>query len=486
MVAVPPLPEELRATLPPVVVAYLAALEAAVQTLTETNRLLAARVAELEARLRQNSTNSSRPPSSDPPGARPPAPPSAPGRRRPGGQPGHRGTFRLLLPATQVTQTERSVPATCDHCGTALAASPGPADPPDQRHQVVDLLPIQVQVTEHRLAARTCTTCGHVTRAAWPAGVPHGVVGPQLAATVAVLTGRYRLSKREAAACVADLCGVELAVGTISALEQQVSTALAPVVAEARAAVQTAVVVNMDETGWRQGRGRAWLWTVVTTLVTIFHIDRSRGGQVARALLGEAWSGIVGSDRYAAYRWLGVERRQVCWAHLKRDFQKLVDGGPGPGEVGLRLLACHAQVFELWHRFGAGELDRGELLALIGRVAAEVRAILEAATERGHPLAQSLGRELLAVWPALWTFVVVAGVEPTNNVAEQALRPAVLWRKGSFGTHSAGGSRFVERMLTVRASCRAQRRNLVAFLVAALTAAHRGQPHPSLLPPTNT
>jgi transposase len=485
MVELPTLPEEIRATLPPVVVAYLTALEGLVSTLTETNRLLTARVAELEARLGQNSTNSSRPPSADPPGARPAAPPSAPGRR-PGGQPGHRGAFRLLVTEPHITQIERYEPPACDRCGTPLAAAPGPDDPPDQRHQVVDILPMQVQVTEHQLAARTCTTCGHVTRAAWPAGVPRGVVGPQLAATVAVLTGRYRLSKREAAACLVDLFSVELSVGAISALEQQVSAALAPVVAEAQAAIQAAAVVNMDETGWRQARQRAWLWTVVTALVTVFHIDHSRSGHVARTLLGTEWAGIVGSDRYAAYRWLGVERRQVCWAHLKRDFQKLVDFGPGPRPVGERLLACHAHVFELWQRYRAGELERAELPLLIGRVAAEVRAILEAATERGHPVAQSLSRELLAVWPALWTFVVVEGVEPTNNVAERALRPAVLWRKGSFGTHSDGGSRYVERMLTVRASCRAQGRSVVGFLVAAITAAHLNQPHPSLLPTANT
>lgn len=308
MVEVPTLPPGVRATLPPVVVAYLVALEAALATVTETNRLLTVRVAELEARLGQNSANSSRPPSSDPPGTRSSSP--APSARRPGGPPGHRGAFRVRVPEALVAHRQRYVPPACDRCGTALAPAAGPNDPPDQCHQVVDVLPIQVQVTEHQLAARTCATCGHVTRAAWPAGVPRGVVGPQLAATTAVLTGRYRLSKREAVACLADLFGVELSVGAVSALEQQVSAALAPVMAEAQAAVGAAPVANMDETGWRQGRQRAWLWTVVTALVIVFHIDRSRGGQVARTLLGADWDGIVGSDRYAAYRWLGVERRQ--------------------------------------------------------------------------------------------------------------------------------------------------------------------------------
>jgi transposase len=476
MVERPPLTEETWATLAPEVVAYIAALEAAVQTLT-------ARVAELDARLRQNSSNSSRPPSSDAPRARS-VPPPAPDRRRPGGQPGHRGTFRVLVPAAQVTHIACHLPPVCDQCGTALAPAAGADDPPDHRHQVVEVLPVSVEVTEHRLAARTCGACGHRTRAPWPVGVPRGVLGPRLAAQAALLTGRYRLSKRETATCLADLFGVAVSIGTISAVEQQVSQALEPVVAQARAAVAAAPVVNMDETGWRQGRQRAWLWTVVTALVTVFHIDPSRGSAVVRTLLGPDWCGIVGSDRFSAYRWLGVDGRQVCWAHLRRDFQKLVDWGPGPRPLGLRLLACHTQVFELWHRHRSEQLDRTALVIALSRVGAEMHAVLETGRTSGHPVAQSLCRELLAVWPALWAFAVVEGVEPTNNRAEQALRPAVLWRKGSFGTHSAAGSRFVERMLTVSATCRQQDRRVADFLFTALTAAQTGQPHPSLLPAT--
>lgn len=474
MVELPQLPDEVRATLAPEVAAYIAALEAVVQQ-------LAGRVAELEARLRQTSANSSRPPSSDRPGTRP-APKPVPGQRRPGGQPGHQGQFRALVPVEEVARVERSVPAVCDQCGGALAADTGADDPPDIRHQVVDLPPLQAEVTEYQLAARHCRQCGHLTRAAWPAGVPQGVVGPRLAAATALLTGRHRLSKREAAACLADLVGADLAVGTVSAIEQQVSAALAPVGAEARAAVQTAVAANVDETSWRQGRRRAWLWTVVTAAVTVFHIDPSRGAAVVRALLGTEWAGIVGSDRFAAYRWLDPDQRQVCWAHLRRDFQKLGDWGAGPRPGGERLLACQTQVFELWHRFRAGDLERADLLLAVGRVAAERRAVLEGGRDGGHPVVQPLCRDLLAVWPALWTFVVVEGVEPTNNAAEQALRPAVLWRTGSFGTHSDAGSRFAERMLSVSATCRQQERSLFAFLVAAVTAAQAAQAHPSLLP----
>lgn len=481
----PHVPDEIRATLPPVVVAYLAALEAAVATLQAENAALRAEVEAVKARLGQNSTNSGRPPSSDPPRARPVSPPSR-GTRRPGGQPGHPGAFRALRPLEQVDRVVTVVPDTCRRCAHPLPAPAGADDPLDVRHQVQELPAVRVQVTEYRLAGRHCAACGALTRATLPAGVPARTIGPGLAAVSAVLTGRYRLTKREAGQCLADLFGAEVAVGTVSTIEQQVSAALAPVVAEARAAVRQAAVANVDETGWRQGRQRAWVWTVVTALVTVFQIDRSRGGQVLRTLLGPTWAGIVGSDRFSAYRWLAVEQRQVCWAHLTRDFQKLADWGPGPRPIGQRLLAITAQVFELWHRFQAGELDRWELTVAISRVAAEMAAVLDDGAVHGHPVAQALCRQLQALWPALWTFIVVAGVEPTNNAAERALRPAVLWRKGSFGTHSDDGSRFVERMLTVTATCRQQGRHLFAFLVDAITAASGGQPHPSLLPVATT
>jgi len=476
MDALPSLSVEIRAMLAPEVVAYVTALEAAVTALQQE-------VAALRARVSQDSTNSSRPPSSDLPGHRP-RPSVPPGSRRPGGQPGHRGFFRSLRPVEAVDAVVALRPVVCAHCGQTLTVDAGPADPAALRHQVLELPPIQVRVTEYQVAARTCADCGHITRAMWPADVPCGVVGPRLAATTSLLTGRYRLSKREAAQCLGDLFGADLAVGSISTVEQTVSVALAPVVAEARVAAQQAAVANLDETGWRQGRRRAWLWTMVTPLLTVFQMDRTRRGDVARALLGPDWGGIVGSDRYAGYRWLDVTRRQICWAHLKRDFQKLEDWGPGPRPVGQRLLALEREVFAWWGRFRAREVDREELAQAVGRLAAEMEAVLTEGAARGHPIAQPLCRDLLTLWPALWTFLRVEGVEPTNNTAEQALRPAVLWRKGSFGTHSEAGSRFAERLLTVAATCRQQRRNLCVFLIDALTAAQGAQPAPSLLPAT--
>jgi transposase len=466
---------EVRAGLAPEVAAYITALEQAVVALT-------ARLADLEARLAQTSRNASRPPSTDPPGTPHIQPPSR--GRRPGGQPGHPGAFRALLDADAVTTIVVCVPEQCAACGTALPATATTTDPDDERRQVTEVPPVVAVVTEYRLAARRCRTCGHLTRAPLPAGVGREGFGPRLTALVALLSGRYRLSKREVSACVADLCGALVAVGSVTALEQATSAALEPVVAEVRAAVQHTTVANLDETSWRQGRRRAWLWTVVTTTLTLFHIDPSRGGAVARALLGPDWVGWVGSDRGTMYMWLPAERRQVCWAHLKRDFQKLVDWGPASRPIGQQLLAVQAQVFALWHRFRHGAIDRATLARDLGPLQATMWQVLNDGCTGPTGKAAGVCWQLCQLWPALWTFAQVAGVEPTNNVAERALRPAVLWRKGSFGTHSEAGSRFAERLLTVTATCRQQRRSLFAFLVEAVTAVQQGSAHPSLLPAT--
>ncbi len=248
------------------------------------------------------------------------------------------------------------------------------------------------------------------------------------------------------------------------------------------AASQQVPIVNMDETPWREARRRVWLWTAIAATLTIFQIDASRGGAVARALLGDAWAGIVGSDRGTMDNWLERERRQVCWAHLKRNFQKLVDWGPGPRPTGERLLAIEAHVFRHWRRFRVGELDRAGVQAALAPVQTELTAVLEEGATAGHPVAQSLCRGLRTLEPALWTFVRVPGVEPTNNAAEQALRPAVLWRTSSFGTHAPAGSRFVERLLTVTASCHQQGWPLLDCLVAAVIADRTDTPPPSLVP----
>jgi transposase len=299
---------------------------------------------------------------------------------------------------------------------------------------------------------------------------------------VALLSGRYRLSRREVAAVCGDLLGARLAVGSVDALCQATAAALAEPVADLAAAVREAAVAHADETSWPQAGRRQWLWLVTTRLVTVFTIAASRGRGVIQGLLGEDFGGRLVSDRYAAYTWLPLEQRQVCWAHLRRDFLALLHWGPSAAQLGLALLDLTDRVFDAWYQARAAPAERPWLSETIAPLQAEMHALLEAGQHQRAAKAAGLSRSLLQIWPALWTFVQMPGVEPTNNAAERALRPAVLWRKGSFGTQSDAGNQFVARLLSVAATCRQQQRPLLAYLTAVCTAAHLGAPSPSLLP----
>jgi transposase len=389
----------------------------------------------------------------------------------------------VLLGEARIDRLVVVTPDACRGCGAALPSEPGVEDPADERIQVAELPPVRAEVTEYRMAARRCRSCGTMTRAARPAEASGGAFGPRLHAVATLLVGRYRLSRREAVACLAELGEVELSVGALARLEQATSTALEPVVNEVAAAVQQAAVANLDETGWWQGTTRNWLWTVVTETLTLFRLDPSRGKAVVQALLGTGWTGIVGSDRYSAYRYLPLDQRQVCWAHLIREFRKIAAYNQHQRPLGTRLLDITTRIFTVWYRFRATVIDRPTLLMELAPLQVELRQALEDGLDPPHAVvAGALCGNLLDSWPALWTFAHVDGVEPTNNAAERALRPAVLWRKGSFGTQSADGSRFVERIMTVAATCRQQGRSLLDFLVAATSAARLGLPPPSLLP----
>jgi transposase len=349
-----PCAPELWATTPapdhPPLLEQMATLRLENAALRTQNAVLQERIRELEARLGQNSAKPSRPPSSDPPHVLPKQRAVPSGRKR-GGQPGHRGTYRALLPLEQVDEVVAVGPERCRHCQQPFPEPAGRHRGRVWRHQVVELLPLAVRVTEYQMLAQRCPACGKRTRADLPSGVPRRPFGPRLTAVIALLSGRYRLSRREVRQLLQDLWQVRLSVGAVLRQEQAQSAALAPLVEEVRAAVQQADVVNLDETGWRQEQQRAWLWTVVTTALTVFRIDRRRGGAVVEALLGADYAGVVGSDRWSAYNRFPAEQRALCWAHLKRDFQGLVDRGGEAAPIDRWGLAEVARLFALWHRF---------------------------------------------------------------------------------------------------------------------------------------
>jgi transposase len=463
----PPLPESLWSRIPEDVRDALAVV---LQASQDRVAQLEALVAQLEARLRSDSSNSHKPPSSDKPRAKPAPPRKRSGKKR-GGQPGHPKHERALLPPDRVIDHK---PPACSACGKALSGH----DPDPRRHQVWDLPPVKPVVVEHRFHSLSCP-CGHAT-AASPAGVPSEGCGPGLKAAAAYLTGVAHLSKSQAQQVFGNLLGTPISAGQVCAIEAEAAQALAPVVEEMRQALP-GHDLNMDETGWKQSGKLCWLWVAVAKGFTLFHIAFCRGRQVVEHLLGGGYGRVLTTDRWSAYS--RVARRQLCWAHLLRDFQALADGGGAGKAVGEELLMLARLVFMNWCRVRDGTLLRKTAARrILEWYAPDFRTALEAGAASACARASRLCKNLLAREAQLWEFCRTEGVEPTNNAAERALRPAVLWRKKSQGTRSEAGSRYAAGMLSVAATCKQQGRSIWGYLVEAFAASAKGQPAPSLLP----
>jgi transposase len=462
----PPIPESLWNTIPPEAQAALLAAFASLER----------RIAELEARLNQNSTNSSRPPSSDPPAVkvkrRPPAPTA--GRKR-GGQPGHKRHTRALVPPERLREAFEVKPMLCGGCGASLQGD----DPDPARHQVAEIPPVRPDVDEYRLHRLACSCCGTTTRAELPPGVPTGPFGPRLRAILAMFAGAYRLAKRPIQQLASDLFGLDVSLGMISKLERRAAETLGPVVAEVAAAIVAAPSAHIDETSWAEANRKAWLWVGLTDELTAFTIADNRGAGVARSILGTDRKKVVISDRFPSYDW--IERHQYCWSHLRRDFQAMIDRRDEGSAIGADLLGSSDRLFHWWHKYRDGEMAWSTFLSYAGPLRWGVKQALGRGASCAGKKTAATCRMLLEGEGHLWTFLRVRGIEPTNNAAERALRHAVLWRKSSGGTASEWGSRFVERVLSVAATCRQQSRNVLEFLTACFRAHVTGDPSPSLL-----
>jgi transposase len=438
------------------------------------------RLAELEARLKINASNSSTPPSANPLGAAKPVKKKKSKRRR-GGQPKHPPHLKQLLPPERVDRTKHFVPNECRNCHAPLPSEAGPNDPEPKRFQTIELPPITVQVTEHQAHARTCQSCGEVTEAAIPAHIRAHSVGPRLTATLSYLTGCHGVSKRDVEEIADTVFGAPIALGTVANLEQEVSDALVPAHEEALAAVRQAKVKFADETSWKLWGKLCWLWAAATASVAVFVIHAKRSALGLAALLGEEIDGILHSDRWHVYLQVPEERRQLCWAHLKRDFRKIVDCGGPSAFVGRRGLRIVKEVFAAWQAFQQGKVTRRKLQALIEPLQRRLqKALIEGGLGDDARVAKFC-ENLLTLESALWTFVSEEGVEPTNNHIERLLRRAVLWRRRSFGCNSTAGCRFVERILTVVQTCRLHGKNVVEYLTDAVHSHRCGLSCPNLI-----
>jgi transposase len=429
-------------------------------------------VAELKARLNKNSSNSSLPPSAAHPHAKP-IPPKPKSKRRRGGQPGHDKHERALIPAADCQAVIPCVPTDCRKCGRALAGT----DPEPLRHQVWELPEIQPLVTEyqrHRLVcACGCSTCG-----ALPVGVPSGQAGPRLTAFAGLLMACFRQSKRRAAQFLGTILNQPASAGWMVLLQNRAADAVQPAYDQLAATLPDEPVLHIDESPTKEGASKAWVWTFVAGAFTLFACRTSRAGEVPQQLLGDDYEGVIHCDRARMYWQFG--RLQWCWAHLKRDFQALIDDPCHTRKrLGRDLMRPTKVLFALWKRVRDGTISRRSFAQHMLPVRDQAEALLL----RGYLNVRTHGfcKDLWDRREHLWTFVDVVGVEPTNNAAERALRHAVIWRKLSFGTQSAAGSRFVERLLTVVETCRRQCRNAFAWLAEAVRNHFHREPAPPLL-----
>jgi transposase len=438
---------------------------------------LQAEVDKLHERVNKNSQNSSKPPSSDLPQKRSYPKPEPSGEKK-GGRRGHHGHGRKLKPVGEVAEIVKSLPTVCKDCGTLLLGE----DSQPERHQVSELLKIVSKIVEYQRHTLNCVVCGKRNQAEWPKGMPKGSFGERLQGLIGYLSGRFGVSQRDIAEMMETVFQVEIGLGSIPAQEQRVSEALQQPVEAAQKHVQTQSAVNVDETGWHEFMKDFWLWVCTTPSVTVFRIFQNRSARGAETLLGKDYAGIVGSDRYSAYNSLDPFHRQVCWAHLKRDFQAWVERGGESGVIGRMLLAQLKRFFGFWHRFRDKTLSRADFQTAMKPIRLEVIALLEIGTLLGHNETRRTCQNILKVKQALWTFVDREGVEPTNNAAERALRRGVIWRRRSYGTQSENGSLFVERILTTVITLRQQKRDVLDYLAAACKAVTLGNPAPSLLP----
>ena len=484
--------EEWEKTPPSVKRAFVRLLKE-LEELKEQEKKLAQEKEGLEEKVNQNSSNSHSPPSSQLIKPQTKEEKKKTGKKR-GGQPGHLGYSRYLYPVESCQLVRDYHPSNCSCCGEALLGS----DPNPYRHQIVEIPPIQPRIEEHRLHQLECEKCGQKNRAKLPPEVESSGYGSRVVSMVAVLSGMYHLSHRQIVTAMSDLFGVKMGLGSVTSLRSEGSRAIEKAVVEAQEYIQRQPIVGADETGFSQknadgqngNKRTAWIWVAVTPLVSYFSVILSRAASAAKTLLGENFRGYLNCDRYGAYNWLSVEQKQFCWAHLKREFTKISERTGVAGELGKALLVEEKKLFELWYQVRDGTKTHATFALEVEPIRAAFQVLLQQGAEYAigsrekTPLAKTVRtcRQLLKAESALWLFVRVEGLEPTNNAAERAIRPAVLWRRVSFGSQSEAGSLFVARMLTVVTSLRSQNRNVLEFMTEAILAARRGTSSPSLLP----
>ncbi len=450
-------------------------------------KTLELKVQELEHRLNQNSNNSSKPPSSDPPLSRKAKRALARERakrstRKAGAQPGHEGHHRQMAAPEDVNERFEHLPECCLSCGEGFSGDEDLVGEP-VIHQKWELPKIEPLIYEHRLWRVHCANCGKSQLAGLPEAVTPSAFGPRIEAHIATLAGVYRLSRSQITKVVEEMFGIPISTGAVDTTLMRMSAVLADPWKELQESVRSADLVHVDETGWRLKGDGQWLWLAATSLAACYRIDPSRSQRAAKELLGQDFGQIAVTDRYRGYVWLDALHRQLCWSHVIRQLVSLSERQGAPGKLGRRLLKAAREIFTYHRQYLEGSKDLAWLQAKLSPTQERIHQLLSQGTHCRHKKTARFCIGLLGDWDSLWLFCEVAGVPLTNNPAERALRHAVIMRKVQLGTQSQEGNRWIERICSVRETCRLQERSVLSYLVEAATARHNAQPVPSLVPP---
>ncbi len=433
------------------------------------------------AALSTDSTNSSKPPSSD--GPRVQKKSKKPGRRKRGGQIGHKGKKRTLLPEAEMDHIQNIYPQTCEECGRALTPHESEELSRPLRHQVFDLPEIHPIKTEYRCYELACS-CGHVNRGALPPEVAESNFGPGVHAAVAYLASVHRGTRRGITQIMGTVFNLDISLGAICRILDRVSLACAPETEHIRENVARAHALNIDETGWKSAGSPRWLWVFVSSAAVLFRAASSRASKVLQSVLGESFSGVITSDDHSAYnKYHKSGVRQLCWAHLIRKLKALKDGRASPDAY---LFARHmlnevGTLFSYWHAFKESGCTREELWQASALIRGRMKSSCLRYRQSSDKDVRTRAASFLKNWDILFTFLRIEGIEPTNNAAERAIRPAVQWRKICFGNQSCDGERFTERILTVTRTCQMRQKNAFQFLTHLMTASFRRESLPSLI-----
>lgn len=438
--------------------------------------ILEAKLADKEELLTNNSQNSSKPPSTDFPDAEKPEKKRK--EKKKGPKKGHEASFRELIPESEVDETKEFYPEAICGCGGEVEPSLGKPE----RKQFFELPEIKPVVTEVHLNFGKCQKCGKLHKAELPEEYSNGILEPVAMGWIGMLSGKFHLSKRKIKAIFQDLLNLPICLGTISKTEERLSQALKKPYEEALAHIKTEPVVYMDETGHKEKKKKGWVWLCASKNLAVFVIAFSRGTEIAKSILTESFKGILESDRWGAYSFIETIRRQLCWAHLKRDFTKISERIGVSAEIGLKLLKYIRRMFKLWKDFKQGKISRIMLQKQMKPVREGILSLLGTGASCGHKKTEASCKRLLKLREALFTFVDIEGVDPTNNHAERLIRTYVIWRKNSFFTQSERGNRFIERILTVCASCSLQKQSPLDFITNSIKAYNSGLTYPSLIP----